>query len=204
MVGLRGAPPNGSGMVASASFAVNCQAPAGLLVSSHSWPYRVSRKLLSHFVGVGVQTTSRPLVIASLADAGSEGTLPAEALHFEGAALGFGTDEVAVARAVRLADSVPSDDERRRLLVVHRHPTERLADVLGRSQRDPVGPRGPQGSRRSDPWLSHRTASRGPDRRNSARSVPNHSSSSPKRISSGSQMSSRPKPKPNVFNPMDW
>src|SRR6476469_10696374 len=66
LVLLLGAPPRGSGMVASASFAVNCQAPAGLLVSSHSWPYRVSRKLLSHFVGVGVQTTSRPLVIASL------------------------------------------------------------------------------------------------------------------------------------------
>ena len=102
-----------------------------------------------------------------LADAGSEGTLPAEALHFEGAALGFGTDEVAVARAVGLADSVPSDDERRRLLVVHRHPTERLADVLGGSHADPVGLRGPQGSRRSDPWSSRRTDSRGPDRRNS-------------------------------------
>ena len=70
-----------------------------------------------------------------LAHAGAERALPAEALQFEGAALGFGTDEVAVARAVGLADRVAPDDERCRLLIVHRHATERLADVLGGSQR---------------------------------------------------------------------
>src|SRR3954463_9271674 len=43
----------------------HCWAPAGLLVSSHSKPNRFSKKLLLHFVGVVVQVTSRPLVIAS-------------------------------------------------------------------------------------------------------------------------------------------
>src|ERR1700733_6548241 len=40
-------------------------APAGLLVSSHSKPNRFSKKLLLHLVGVVVQVTSRPLVMAS-------------------------------------------------------------------------------------------------------------------------------------------
>src|SRR5512143_598254 len=40
-------------------------APAGLLLSSHSYLNRFSKKLLLHFVGVWVQVTSRPLVIAS-------------------------------------------------------------------------------------------------------------------------------------------
>ncbi|SHT60113.1 Uncharacterised protein [Mycobacteroides abscessus subsp. abscessus] len=34
------------------SFGFHWCAPAGLLVSSHSLPYRISRKLLSHLVGV--------------------------------------------------------------------------------------------------------------------------------------------------------
>src|SRR5262252_3333607 len=40
-------------------------APAGLFVSSHSLPKRLLKKSLLHFVGVVVQVTSRPLVIAS-------------------------------------------------------------------------------------------------------------------------------------------
>ena len=51
------------------------------------------------------------------------------------AALGLGADEVGVAGAVALADRVAADDERDRLLVVHRHPGERLANVAGGSQR---------------------------------------------------------------------
>src|SRR3981081_4795222 len=39
-------------------------APAGFFVGSHSWPNSVSKKLLSHFVGVGVHAPSRPLVMA--------------------------------------------------------------------------------------------------------------------------------------------
>ncbi len=55
----------GPGMIASASLATHWFAPAGLLVSSHSCPKSMSKKPLSHFVGSGVQVTSRPLVIAS-------------------------------------------------------------------------------------------------------------------------------------------
>ena len=39
------------------------------------------------------------------------------------------------ARAVGLAEGVPARDQRDRLLVVHRHSTERLADVLGGGDR---------------------------------------------------------------------
>src|SRR5215813_15308863 len=54
-----------SGIVAAAPFALNCQAPAGLLVSSHSLLNRFSKKWLLHFVGVWDQMTSGPPVIAS-------------------------------------------------------------------------------------------------------------------------------------------
>src|SRR5580658_9860022 len=40
-------------------------APPGLLVSSHSYLNKCSKKLLLHFVGVLLHVTSRPLVIAS-------------------------------------------------------------------------------------------------------------------------------------------
>src|ERR1700755_3526053 len=43
----------------------HCCAPAGLLVSSHSKPNRCLKKSLFHLVGVVVQVTSRPLVMAS-------------------------------------------------------------------------------------------------------------------------------------------
>ena len=60
-------PVVGSGTVfaPAPSFAWYCHAPAGLLTSSHSYPNRVSKKVLSHVVGVGVQVTSSPLTIAS-------------------------------------------------------------------------------------------------------------------------------------------
>src|SRR5215467_6465213 len=54
-----------SGIMAAAPFALNCQAPAGLFVSSHSLLNRLSKKWLLHFVGVCDQTTSGPPVIAS-------------------------------------------------------------------------------------------------------------------------------------------
>src|SRR6201987_5170622 len=54
-----------SGIVALAPLATHWLAPAGLLVSSHSYLNRFSKKPLPHFVGVVVQVTSRPLVIAS-------------------------------------------------------------------------------------------------------------------------------------------
>ena len=46
-------------------FGCHCCAPAGLFVSSHSKLNRFQKKLLLQFVGVVVQTTSRPLEIVS-------------------------------------------------------------------------------------------------------------------------------------------
>src|SRR6188768_80749 len=46
-------------------FGFHCLAPAGLVVSSHSYSKRCLKKSLLHFVGVVVQVTSRPLVMAS-------------------------------------------------------------------------------------------------------------------------------------------
>src|SRR5689334_12060905 len=56
---------NASGIEASAFFAFHCLAPAGLFVSSHSFSNRFLKKWLLHFVGVCVQVTSGPPVIAS-------------------------------------------------------------------------------------------------------------------------------------------
>ena len=46
------------------------------------------------------------------------------------------------ARAVGLAEGVAADDQRGGLLVVHRHPAERLSDVDARRPADPACPRG--------------------------------------------------------------
>src|ERR1700716_3609356 len=54
---------SGTAFAAAPFFGFHWFAPAGLLVSSHSWPNNVSKKLLSHFVGVGVHAPSRPLVM---------------------------------------------------------------------------------------------------------------------------------------------
>src|SRR5215471_21771815 len=65
-----------SGIVATPPFALNCQAPAGLFVSSHSLLNRFSKKWLLHCVGVWDQMTSGPPVIAS-------GPLPVPNLLFQ-------------------------------------------------------------------------------------------------------------------------
>ena len=58
--------------------------------------------------------------------AAAEGVPPAEALLLERGSLGFGTRRIRVAdRAVGLAERVAADDERSRLLVVHRHAARR-------------------------------------------------------------------------------
>src|SRR5690348_5822979 len=54
-----------SGIVAAPFFAFHCQAPAGLLVSSHSCLNRLSKKWLLQLVGVCDQVTSGPPVMAS-------------------------------------------------------------------------------------------------------------------------------------------
>src|SRR5205823_11267115 len=65
----------------------------------------------------------------------AEGAPPPDALVFHGAALGFEADQVGITGTVALSEGVAADDERNRLLVVHRHSTEGLADVVGGSQR---------------------------------------------------------------------
>ncbi|MNE31611.1 hypothetical protein D3C80_1251880 [compost metagenome] len=55
-----------SGMVSPTSLATHWCAPAGLLVSSHSYSNRCRKKSWFHWVGVVVQVTSKPLVMASL------------------------------------------------------------------------------------------------------------------------------------------
>src|SRR4051812_4301743 len=60
-----------------------------------------------------------------------EAALPAEALVLYRRGLGLRADEVGIARAVRLAERVSADDQRRSLLVIHRHPGERFANVAG-------------------------------------------------------------------------
>src|SRR6201986_1501374 len=54
-----------SGIDSAAPFAFHCFAPAGLLVSSHSFSNRFLKKLLLHLVGVCDQFTSGPRVMAS-------------------------------------------------------------------------------------------------------------------------------------------
>ncbi len=62
----------------------------------------------------------------------AEAGVPAQALLFEGSRLGLGA-EMGVGRgAVDLAEGVATRDERDRLVVVHRHAPEGVADVLGR------------------------------------------------------------------------
>src|ERR1700704_683408 len=54
---------SGTVPLASGFFGVHCFAPAGLIVSSHSYLNRFSRNPLSHLVGSLVHAPSRPLVI---------------------------------------------------------------------------------------------------------------------------------------------
>ncbi len=60
---------------------------------------------------------------------------PAEALLLDGAGLGFRTDVPGIDSAMTLAERVAADDERYRLLVVHRHAPECLANVPGGGHR---------------------------------------------------------------------
>ena len=64
-----------------------------------------------------------------------DAVLPAEALVLDRRCLRLRPDELGRDRAVRLAEGVAADDERYRFLVVHRHATEGLSDVVGGGQR---------------------------------------------------------------------
>ena len=67
--------------------------------------------------------------------AGAERALPAQPLLLDRGTLRLGPDAIVRTRAVGLAEGVAADDQRGGLLVVHRHPAERLADVDGGGQR---------------------------------------------------------------------
>ena len=71
-----------------------------------------------------------------------EAVLPAQALVLDRTPLGLRAEVLRVDGTVALADRVAADDERDRLLVVHRHPLEGLADVArgGERVRVAVGP----------------------------------------------------------------
>src|SRR5262245_66163126 len=60
---LDGSCASGTVPWASGFLGFHCLAPAGLMVSSHSYLKRFSRKPLSHLVGLLVQAPSSPLVI---------------------------------------------------------------------------------------------------------------------------------------------
>src|SRR2546425_1815373 len=62
---LDGSCASGTVSFASGFFGVHCFAPAGLVVSSHSYLNRFSRNPLSHFVGLLVHAPSNPLVMVS-------------------------------------------------------------------------------------------------------------------------------------------
>ena len=91
-------------------------------------------------VGSPVRRRGRPDHLEAAGDgvaalAAAVGAAPAEALLLEGSGLRLGADVVGGTRAVRLAEGVPAGDQRDGLLVVHRHPAERLADVARGGQR---------------------------------------------------------------------
>ena len=93
----------------------------------------------------GCPGTLEPAGDRVIARAAAEGVLPAEALLLDARAFGFATDVlVRVGGTVGLAEGMPAGDEGDRLLVVHCHARERLANIPGRGKRtrDAVGPLG--------------------------------------------------------------
>src|SRR5258708_6521847 len=65
--------------------------------------------------------------------AAAEGVCPAQALLLNGGALRFGADIFSrIGSAVGFAERVPAGNERNGLLVIHRHASERLADIACR------------------------------------------------------------------------
>ena len=154
---------------------------------------------LRRLVGPGALEPARQRVGAV---AGAVAVLPAKTLVFDGTALWLRSEVLGIDGAMGLADRVPADDQGHRLLVVHRHPTERLADVPRRGEGARVAIR----TFRVDVDQSHlhRAERTGelPVAGVALVAEPGRPPV-PQKISSGSQMSSRPKPKPNVSRPID-
>ncbi len=116
--------------------AFHCLAPAGLLVSSHSFSNRFLKKRLLQRVGVCVQVTSGPPVmrVGAVALAVACSSSPAPGPRGRRASGSGPTSDGSPAPWV-LPKRVAARDQRHGLLVVHRHAEERLADVLGGSDR---------------------------------------------------------------------
>src|SRR5215207_2990605 len=89
-------------------------------------------------VGPGALQTAGSRVCAL---AGAVETLPAKTLLLDRGGFGLRADVFGGGCAMGLADRVAADDERNRLLVVHRHATERLSNVAGGRQRIRVAAR---------------------------------------------------------------
>src|ERR1043166_5629153 len=83
---------------------------------------------LRRLVGPGALEPARDRVVSLTA---AKSVLPAETLLLQAGALRFGTDILGGrGGTVGLADRMAADDERKGLLVVHRHAGERLSNVL--------------------------------------------------------------------------
>src|SRR4029453_11673815 len=90
--------------------------------------------------GPGAFEPARDRVVALAA---AKSVLPTETLLLQSGALRFGTDVLGGGSGtVCLADRVATDDERNRLLVVHRHAGERLSNVAGGKGRGRLSPPG--------------------------------------------------------------
>ena len=70
-----------------------------------------------------------------LADSGAEVTLPAQALQLDRGVFRIRANGSVAAGAVGLAEGVTTNDQRRCLDVIHRHPSERLTDIHRGRQR---------------------------------------------------------------------
>ena len=80
----------------------------------------------------GRPSTFQPAGGGIRASAGAAGVLPAKALRLDAFRRRFLADAIRrLARAVHLADGVPADDQRDGFLVIHAHPAECGADLLG-------------------------------------------------------------------------
>src|SRR5215211_31745 len=87
---------------------------------------------LRRLVGPGALQTAGSRVCAL---AGAVVAFPAKTLLLDRGGFGLRADVFGGGRAMGFADRVAADDERNRLLVIHRHATERLSDVPSCGQR---------------------------------------------------------------------
>ena len=127
---------SGTAATADAFLGAYCDLPAGLFVSSHSVAVQVLEVVVVPLHRVGGPCALQAAGDRIAAFAAAKAVLPAEALLLQVGALWFGTD-VLVLRSSTMcfAERVSAGNERNRLLVIHRHAAERLANILCCSER---------------------------------------------------------------------